>query len=101
MVTHRFLKIGEYNVSLNVTDSEQCWNFKAITLKILPHVADLNEDGKVNIIDLGIFAMAFGSNSDSERWNVKADLDKNGKVDILDGVIIARSYNMCINPFDC
>lgn len=100
VVTHHFLNMGEYNVSLNVTDSEGKWDMKTIKLKVLPHIADLNEDGTVNIIDLNIFARSFGAYPDHERWNPKADLDGNGKVNILDGAVIARSYNQCIDPFD-
>ena len=101
VVTHRFLNMGEYNVSLNLTDSEGKWNMKTKRLKILPHIADLNEDGTVNIIDLSIFARAYGSYPGHERWNAKVDLTGDEKVNILDGVIIARSFNQCIDPFDC
>jgi len=100
VVTHRFLNMGEYNVSLNVTDSEGKWSMKTIMLKVLPHIADLNEDGVVNILDLAIFAGSFGSFPGHERWNARADLNGDGKVDILDGVVIARSYNQCIDPVD-
>jgi hypothetical protein len=92
--------MGSYAVSLNVTTSEGLWDVKSITLKVLPHIADLNEDGKVDILDLAIFAMAYGSIPGGERWNPRADLDGNQVINILDGVVIARSYNMCINPFD-
>jgi hypothetical protein len=74
---------------------------KNVTVKILPHIADLNEDGKVDILDLAIFARAYGSIPGGERWNPRADLDRNNVINILDGVVIARSYNMCIDPFDC
>ena len=101
VAAHRFLIAGEYNVSLMVTDSEGLLDMKTITLKILYHIADLNEDGTVDILDLAIFAISFGSFPSYERWNSKADLDGNGNVNILDGVVIARSYNMCVDPFDC
>jgi PKD repeat protein len=101
VVTHRFLHIGDLNVSLNVTDSEGQWNMKTETLEVLPHIADLNEDGIVNIVDVTIFAISFGSFPGHEKWNARADLDENGIVNVLDGVVIARSYNMCIDPFDC
>jgi hypothetical protein len=53
---------------------------------------DLNGDGKVNIQDLAIFALAFGSTSTSDRWNPKADVNRDGKVNIMDGVMIAKSF---------
>jgi len=101
LLTHRFINMREYNVSLNVTDSEGHWDMKTTKLKIFPHIADLNEDGTVNIIDISIFASAFGSCPGEDRWNTKADLTSDEKINILDGVIIARSFNQCIDPFDC
>ncbi len=53
---------------------------------------DLNVDGKVDIQDMAIFAIAFGSNPLHERWNSKADINHDGKVNILDGVWIAKSF---------
>ena len=53
---------------------------------------DLNGDGKVNIQDIAIFAVAFGSNPASPRWNPKADINHDGKVNILDGVMVAKSF---------
>jgi len=101
VVTHRFLNMGEFDVSLKVTDSEGKWDMKTIKLKVLPHIADLNEDGTVNIFDLAICARSYGSFPGHERWNAKADVDGNGKVNILDVVVIARSYNKeCIDPID-
>jgi hypothetical protein len=55
-------------------------------------VEDLNSDGKVDILDMAVFAVAFGSNPTSPRWNPKADITKDGKVNILDGVMIAKSF---------
>jgi PKD repeat protein len=99
-VTHRFPRMGQYVVSLNVTTSAGLWDVKNVTVKILPHIADLNEDGKVDILDLAIFGRAYGSTPGGDRWNPRADLDGNGLVNIKDGAVIARSFNMCINPFD-
>jgi hypothetical protein len=53
---------------------------------------DLNTDGKVDILDITIFAKAFGSTPASPRWNPKADIDRSGKVNILDGVLVAKAF---------
>lgn len=100
VVVYRFVRMGEYNVSLNVTDSEGKWDIKTLTLKVLPHIADLNEDGEVNIIDMSIFARAFGSYPGHERWNSRVDLNSDEKINILDGVIIARSFDQCVEFID-
>jgi hypothetical protein len=53
---------------------------------------DLNSDGNVNILDMTIFALAFGATPSSPRWNPKADINQDGKVNILDGVIVAKAF---------
>jgi hypothetical protein len=100
VVAHRFRKMGECVVSLNVTDSEGLWDVKNVTVLVRAHIADLNEDGVVNILDLFIFARAYGSVPGGERWDPRADLNGDGIVNILDGVAIGRSFNMCADPFD-
>lgn len=95
IVQHKYVKIDEYTVSLNVTDSEGEWDSKEITFKVLPHRADLNEDGKVGILDLYMLCRAYASYPEHERWNAKADINHDGKVNILDAVIIAKAFHQC------
>jgi len=95
VIQHKYVKMGEYAVSLNVTDSEGEWDVKEITVKVLPHRADLDEDGEVDILDLYVLCRAYGSYLGHERWDAKADINRDGKVNILDGVIIAKSFHQC------
>jgi hypothetical protein len=53
---------------------------------------DLNGDGKINIQDITIWGLAFGSVPDHPRWNPNADIDGNGKVDIVDGILICKAF---------
>jgi endoglucanase len=55
-------------------------------------VTDLNKDGRVNIQDITMVAVAFGSKPGDADWNVIADLDKNGVVNILDITMVAKDY---------
>lgn len=49
-------------------------------------VSDLNQDGRVDIIDLGIFLSNWGSTS-----KPKADVNQDGKVDIIDlGILLSN-----------
>jgi hypothetical protein len=57
---------------------------------------DLNRDGTVNILDIFVAAMAFGSKQGDPNWNVLADLDKSGTVDILDMFKIAWNYGKTV-----
>jgi PKD repeat protein len=92
VVQHKYLKIGEYDITLNVTDSEGEWSIKEAVVKVLPHRADLNEDGRVDVLDLYVLCRAYGSYPGHKRWNAKADINDDEKVDILDVTIIAKAF---------
>jgi len=53
---------------------------------------DINGDGTVDIKDIAIVAIAFGSFPGHPRWNPQADLYKDGKIDIRDIAIVARNF---------
>lgn len=55
--------------------------------------ADLNGDGIVNILDIAIVALAWGSYPGHPRWNPICDLDGNNAVNIIDITIVAIAYN--------
>jgi hypothetical protein len=78
-----------YTASLNQTN-----------MKIL-NFADVNEDGKVNILDITIVAKAFGAHGPnipnpgdpaSQGWNQTADLNSDTRVNILDVTIVAKEF---------
>ncbi len=54
--------------------------------------SDLNDDRKVNMVDIAIAAKAFGSRQGDENWNEFADLDRNAIVNMLDIALVARDY---------
>jgi len=62
---------------------------------------DLNKDGHVNMADVNIVALAFGSAAvdnpstpwdETVNWNPLADLSKDGKVDIVDMVLMGIHF---------
>jgi hypothetical protein len=57
---------------------------------------DLNNDGRVNILDVTMVAKAFGSKPGDRNWNAVADVDKNGIVNIVDIAIVARDFGKTI-----
>jgi hypothetical protein len=61
-------------------------------VEIVEMVGDIDNDGKVNILDICIVAVAFGSTPVDSRWNQDADVDRNGIVDIVDISIVARDF---------
>lgn len=55
-------------------------------------LGDLNGDGTVNIKDVAIVSLAFGSDPTHPRWNPIADVDGNCKVDIKDVALVASNF---------
>jgi hypothetical protein len=53
---------------------------------------DLNRDGRVNILDMAIWALAYHSHPGDVRWNPKADLNGDGEINILDVTPIAKAW---------
>ncbi len=57
-----------------------------------PMLGDVNLDGKVNIVDITICAMAFGTHFSDLRWNPQADVNRDGLVNILDIALAAKNF---------
>ncbi|MFQ5999161.1 MAG: dockerin type I domain-containing protein [Candidatus Bathyarchaeia archaeon] len=53
---------------------------------------DVNGDGIVDIVDVVIAALAFGSTPSDPRWDVRADLNGDNLIDIHDLVIIGINF---------
>jgi hypothetical protein len=95
------LLFGTYSVLIyandtygNMGSSETVY----FTVKIL---GDMNSDGIIDIIDIVIIALAFGSASEDDPltpwdetldWNPDADLNKDGLVDIVDLVMVVIQF---------
>jgi hypothetical protein len=55
-----------------------------------PPNLDLNLDGVVDIVDISMVALGFGSVRGDLRFDVKADIDQNGVINILDVTLVAN-----------
>jgi len=55
-------------------------------------LGDLNKDRTVNILDISIVAVAFGSTPEDPNWNIIADLNNDEIINILDISTIAMDY---------
>ena len=53
---------------------------------------DVNQDHKVDIKDLYIVSMAYGSRSQMPRWNPKADVNGDSIIDVKDSFLVAKHY---------
>ena len=85
-LTKNEIVAGGYNVT---TDED---HMNVYVCARATYFADLNNDGKVDILDIAIVAKAYGTEPGHERWNPVADLNNDGKVDILDIATVAKDY---------
>lgn len=56
-------------------------------------LGDINNDGVVNMKDVGEAVLAFNSFLDTPRWNPFADVDGDGRVDLKDINMIVLNFN--------
>jgi uncharacterized protein YfaS (alpha-2-macroglobulin family) len=56
--------------------------------------ADINGDGKVNILDLTLVALAFGTHPGDPRWNPICDLNGDNGINILDITQVALAWTL-------
>jgi hypothetical protein len=58
-----------------------------------PVIGDLDCNGTVDLDDLYIIALAFGSTpEDKKHWNIHADLNRDGIINVLDLIVVAGNY---------
>jgi len=62
------------------------------------HIADINGDGIVDILDVVIVALAFGSYPRHPRWNPIADIKQDGLIDIYDLVTVGVNFGKRLPP---
>jgi hypothetical protein len=78
-----------------VSELDESNNSIELLLESHPSV-DLNGDGKVNIQDIAIVAIAYGSEPVDPHWNAVADLDKNSIINIVDVTMVAKDYGKTV-----
>jgi uncharacterized protein YfaS (alpha-2-macroglobulin family) len=85
-------KTGEYKTYASATYKET----KVIaytTFKLQIELsADINKDGKVDIVDLFLVARAWGTKPGGPNWDPRCDIDGNGEINIKDIFLVARDF---------
>ena len=67
-----------------------------VNMLTLTFGADLNRDEAVNILDISIVAMAFGSRPADPNWNIVADLNNDQIINILDVSTVAMKFGRTV-----
>jgi PKD repeat protein len=96
------LYVDEEPLSCSIFSTGDSWvvsftyahSTRQVTLILDPYrlYGDVNNDGRVDMLDLSMVAAAFGSRPTDTRWNSTADLDNNRIVNIVDISIVAHQY---------
>jgi len=61
-------------------------------IKVCKLIGDVNFDGLVDMKDITILKVAFGSEIGDPNWNPNVDLISDSIIDIFDGVVIAANF---------
>ena len=57
---------------------------------------DTNDDGTINILDISLLAMAFGSTPEDPNWNQIVDLNNDEIINILDISTVAMEFGKTV-----
>ncbi len=86
--------IGDIPYTIDDNNTDRYPLMEPWILRVLQ--TDLNNDGTVNILDISIVAVAFGSTPEDPNWNEIADLNNDEIVNILDISIVAMDYGKIV-----
>ena len=70
---------------------------KPINYAATENFPDLNDDGKINVFDLGIFANCYWENLQGNTWPQKCDINLDGDVNVFDLGQLAAMYGVSNN----
>src|SRR5262249_33456692 len=81
VVSHAFAASGTFNVTLTVTDSSSMNASTSLVVRVFPllvtcSAADFNHNGRVDILDVSIFALHFGRSTGDPLYDSRFDLDQ-------------------------
>jgi hypothetical protein len=64
----------------------------SVRIQILKEPGDINADGRVDIRDLAVLTLAYGSDPSSGRWKAEADMNGDGRVNLADFNILRQNF---------
>jgi uncharacterized protein YfaS (alpha-2-macroglobulin family) len=85
--------VGNYNAFASASYNGSIARAET-SFELKPNISsvDINQDGKVNILDLAIVARAWGSYPGHPRWDPRCDVNGDGKINIMDITLVAKEY---------
>jgi D-alanyl-D-alanine-carboxypeptidase/D-alanyl-D-alanine-endopeptidase len=94
-IDHIYSKVGNFLVTLQVSGE---YRLKNTTRKMVTVTfrTDMNIDARVDIQDIMMVRIAFGSRQGTPNWSELADIDENDLVNIIDIAMVAKDYGKAV-----
>jgi hypothetical protein len=91
--THINLGLVDPSGLVNDNAEDISTNLLSGEVRLYPtHIADINRDGKVNMLDIGYVARAFGAKPGHPRWNADYDVVLDDVINMRDIAVVARNF---------
>jgi hypothetical protein len=74
---------------MNITSNTFINNQTTVMVKFL---GDVNGNGKVDMYDISLIAMAFGASPGNSRWTPETDINGDNKIDLIDVAITSKNF---------
>jgi len=84
------VRVGNYTIYVSAQYQNETTTNTATFQAVL--MGDLNNDLKVDMIDIGIVCLAYGSKPGDPNWNPIADLNGDEKIDMIDIGFVCLDY---------
>jgi hypothetical protein len=85
------LGVGKLNASVLTPDGAP-YSPGNSTVFFVSLLGDLNGDGKVDVRDVAVVSLAFGSYLGHPRWDPTTDINKDGKIDVRDVALVCGAF---------
>jgi len=83
---------GNYSFYIDAIDANGNGNKSNVMNFTVYPIWDINMDGRINVLDLIIVAMHFGSHEGEPDYDESVDLNNDGDINILDLIIVAMHW---------
>jgi hypothetical protein len=85
------LGVGKLDASLLTPDGAP-YSPGNSTIFLISILGDLNGDNKVDVKDVAVVSLAFGSYAGHSRWNPLADINKDYRINVKDVALVSRAF---------